>query len=245
MFGKNPIRKQKIDDGQMLRVQEIFKTVQGEGPHAGRPAFFIRLAGCNLRCYFCDTDFESRYDNKLTPTQIMQQIGNIAGDSSISLVVITGGEPLLQNIAPLIKLLRRSSFDVQIETAGTVWLPELEQVLYFLTPDALVCSPKTGKLHPRVAALCSHWKYIASDTNLSPVDGLPDASTQKDNDGLLDGKAGLFRPNRDTFHTIWLQPMDAGLDTAKTARNTQAAINSCLKHGYRLSIQIHKTVGLP
>lgn len=242
MFGKNPIRKQKIDDGQMLRVQEIFKTVQGEGPHAGRPAYFIRLAGCNLRCYFCDTDFESRYDNKLTLMQIMQQLNAAAAGSNIGLVVITGGEPLLQNIIPLIRLLRQSSFDVQVETAGTVWLPELETMMYFLSTEFLVCSPKTPKVHPRIAALCSHWKYIVSDSNLSSVDGLPEASTQKETPACADHV--LYRPDPDTHHTVWLQPLDAG-DTQQTARNTQAALDSCLKYGYRLSLQLHKMLGLP
>ena len=240
MFGTNPIRKQSIGDGTTLRIQEIFKTVQGEGPHAGRPAYFVRLAGCNLRCYFCDTDFESHYDNQLTLSQIMEQLNSLSQDSSISLVVITGGEPLLQNIVPLIKLLRKSAFDVQVETAGTVWLPELEQIMYVLSPDFLVCSPKTGKVHERVAALCSHWKYIVSDTNISPADGLPEESTQDKN-----LKQILYRPNRDNFHTIWLQPMDAGDDVEKTARNTAAAVASCMKYGYRLSVQVHKMVFLP
>lgn len=242
MFGKNPVRKQKIDDGTVLRVQEIFKTVQGEGPHAGRPAYFIRLAGCNLRCYFCDTDFESQYENKLTLTQIMQQMNKLSDGSNIGLVVITGGEPLLQNIVPLIKLLRKSSFDVQVETAGTVWLPELEEMAYFLSTEFLVCSPKTPTVHPRIAELCCHWKYIASDTNLSEVDGLPAASTQKPTPACADH--ALFRPRADTHYTIWLQPLDAG-EPQQTARNMKAVLDSCLKYGYRLSLQLHKILGLP
>lgn len=242
MFGKNPIRKQVIDDGQVLRVQEIFKTVQGEGPYAGRPAYFIRLAGCNLRCYFCDTDFESRYDNKLTIMQILEQLNCLAAGSNIGLVVITGGEPLLQNIAPLIKMLRKSTFDVQIETAGTVWLPQLEAMAYYLGYDFIVCSPKTPKVHPRIEALCWHWKYIVSDDNLSLIDGLPEASTQKPTPACADHT--LFRPDPDTHRTIWLQPLDAG-NPEQNARNTKAALDSCLKYGYRLSLQLHKLLGLP
>ena len=59
MFGTNPSRKQVLDDGQELWVQEVFYTLQGEGPFSGQPALFIRLAGCNLRCFWCDTEFES------------------------------------------------------------------------------------------------------------------------------------------------------------------------------------------
>jgi len=60
MFGTNPLSKPIESDGLYLEVQDIFSTIQGEGPFAGKPAVFLRLAGCNLRCFFCDTDFESR-----------------------------------------------------------------------------------------------------------------------------------------------------------------------------------------
>jgi organic radical activating enzyme len=59
MFGKNATLKRELSDGQLLYVQEVFRTIQGEGPHAGLPATFVRLWGCHLKCYFCDTDFES------------------------------------------------------------------------------------------------------------------------------------------------------------------------------------------
>ena len=60
MFGRNPTRGQVFDDGTSLTLQGLpWATIQGEGPYAGSPATFIRLWGCNLKCYFCDTDFES------------------------------------------------------------------------------------------------------------------------------------------------------------------------------------------
>ena len=59
MFGKNPIRKAEKGDGSVLQIQEIFPTVQGEGPHTGVPSVFVRLGGCNLACSFCDTEFEN------------------------------------------------------------------------------------------------------------------------------------------------------------------------------------------
>ena len=59
MFGGNVARKQVLDDGQQLWVQEVFYTLQGEGPWTGHPSIFVRLAGCNLKCFWCDTDFES------------------------------------------------------------------------------------------------------------------------------------------------------------------------------------------
>ena len=251
-FWKSPRKdgKEKLAATNGLLVTKVKRIHRNDLPPSVRPE---PLPVTSISCYphrtyladgfwnhNCDTDFESRYDNQLTLSQIMEQLNSLSQDSSISLVVITGGEPLLQNIVPLIKLLRKSAFDVQVETAGTVWLPELEQIMYVLSPDFLVCSPKTGKVHERVAALCSHWKYIVSDTNISPADGLPEESTQDKN-----LKQILYRPNRDNFHTIWLQPMDAGDDVEKTARNTAAAVASCMKYGYRLSVQVHKMVFLP
>jgi 7-carboxy-7-deazaguanine synthase len=58
VYGKNPVRKQELTEDGSLDVVDIFPTIQGEGPNAGRPAVFVRLWGCNLTCSFCDTDFE-------------------------------------------------------------------------------------------------------------------------------------------------------------------------------------------
>ena len=73
-----------------MRVNEIFYSIQGEGRYTGTPAIFIRLAGCNLRCDFCDTEHQPYQD--LTEEEIMRQIA----DFPTSHVVITGGEPMLQ-----------------------------------------------------------------------------------------------------------------------------------------------------
>ena len=73
-----------------MRVNEIFYSIQGEGRYTGTPAIFIRLAGCNLRCNFCDTEHQPYQD--LTEEEIMRQIADFPADH----VVITGGEPMLQ-----------------------------------------------------------------------------------------------------------------------------------------------------
>jgi 7-carboxy-7-deazaguanine synthase len=150
VFGTNPINKKAGGSGLELAVQSIFPTVQGEGPFAGMPAVFLRMAGCNLRCYFCDTDFESK-------RQIMHRDQIVDGVVALSragkiqqtrLVVITGGEPMLQNLVPLIQKLTNPlhGFEVQIETAGTVWVDGLDKFINF-GQVTLVCSPKTGSVH--------------------------------------------------------------------------------------------------
>lgn len=107
----------------MLRLSEIFYSIQGEGVHAGRPAIFIRLAGCNLSCDFCDTDHTEKF--QLDTMGVWKSIGaltNINMPAHVPMVVITGGEPLLQydEVKELVRLLRRNYFFVAVETNGTV-----------------------------------------------------------------------------------------------------------------------------
>lgn len=97
----------------MKRVNEIFYTLQGEGRNAGRAAVFVRFAGCNLKCPFCDTDFASYQE--MTNEQIVAQTATFPA----RFVVLTGGEPTLQVDNVLIDLLHEQGFEVAMETNGT------------------------------------------------------------------------------------------------------------------------------
>lgn len=100
-----------------MKVNEIFYSLQGEGRWAGRGAIFIRFSGCNLKCPFCDTDFSKHTD--MTPWEIMQEVTKLARDV---MVVLTGGEPSLQNekeMAKLCQLLHIENYYIAIETNGT------------------------------------------------------------------------------------------------------------------------------
>lgn len=242
MFGENPIRKQVRDDGSVLSVQEVFPTIQGEGPLAGTPAVFVRLAGCNLACTFCDTDFESKIDNMVTKDLLVAETLKSLGNST--LVVLTGGEPLRQNVSPYIDLLLKSRLDLrlQIETAGTVFPPS--QWDYWVGGRvSIVCSPKTGKVHRVIEKFCTDWKYIISaDDEDTYGDGLPGLSTQVDEGDGSRMKNALYRPTKKS--TIWLQPMDEQ-DPEKNERNLKEVVSRCRKYGYRLSLQQHKILGLP
>ena len=259
MFGTNPVMKQDFGDGQSLWVQEIFDTIQGEGPYTGHPAVFIRLAGCNLQCFFCDTDFTS---SVWTPTieEIVNHIHGINFNYPRSLVVLTGGEPMRQNIIPLIKKLTALMYHVQIETAGTLWVPGLEPYLD-THKVSIVCSPKAGKVHAMIEKYCFDYKYIVSEKDASPDDGLPVLSTQVQ--GL---QAKIYRPNLLSTH-IWVQPMEAyehftnsilmrasdrksvtfatARDHNTTLANVRFATKIAMKYNYRLSLQTHKILGLP
>jgi len=106
-----------------LYVNQIFESVQGEGYYTGRLAIFIRFAGCNLRCDFCDTKFarERTDGTPLTTHQIMAAIKGRKYQSKF--VVLTGGEPMLQDFLMLVELthkLRRAGYYVAIESNGTL-----------------------------------------------------------------------------------------------------------------------------
>src|SRR5471030_1202396 len=121
-------------------VKEIFLTLQGEGGQAGRAAVFCRFAGCNLwsgreadragaTCNFCDTDFvgtDGPGGGKFsTPADLAKAVAMCWTGSPVDrLVVCTGGEPLLQLDAPLVKALHASGFTIAIETNGTIAAPD-------------------------------------------------------------------------------------------------------------------------
>lgn len=101
-------------------VNEIFYSFQGEGFWTGTPAIFLRLALCNLKCPFCDTDFSA--STPMTAEEILSSLGKASKDCRT--VVLTGGEPALQADEALIKALHKSGYTIHIETNGTKALPE-------------------------------------------------------------------------------------------------------------------------
>lgn len=100
-----------------MKVNEIFYSIQGEGFHAGEAAVFIRFAGCNLSCPFCDTNHHPF--KEMTEDEICAEVEKYPS----RLVVITGGEPTLQLTASLVGKLHRLHRDVAIETNGTREIP--------------------------------------------------------------------------------------------------------------------------
>ena len=102
-------------------ITEIFKSIQGEGTRAGLPCIFIRLTGCNLRCTWCDTAYAFYGGTKYSLDEILEKVQALvgAGAGRVTLVEITGGEPLLQPETPaLADRLLAENFTVMIETSG-------------------------------------------------------------------------------------------------------------------------------
>ena len=96
---------------------EIYKSVQGESSFAGRPCIFVRLAGCNLRCSWCDSEYTFKGGYKLSEDEVVAEIEKLA---PVKLVEFTGGEPLLQEreLIPLMQRLLASGYELMIETSG-------------------------------------------------------------------------------------------------------------------------------
>lgn len=115
-------------------VNEIFYSVQGEGAHVGIPAIFIRLAGCNLACDFCDTP--TRNEAKLGDMTVDMISSVIRGQTHSGLLVITGGEPMIHDLNPLVDAMISEGFYIVIETNGTVepYPIKTDNVYYSVAP---------------------------------------------------------------------------------------------------------------
>ena len=136
------------------RVNEIFYSLQGEGHNTGRAAVFVRFAGCNLKCPFCDTAF-TRYE-ELTTEEILEQIADVQPSSGSSpltpdsskFIVLTGGEPTLQVDEQFIDRLHEAGYEVAMESNGTSMPPR--------NLDWLTVSPKQNVVVKR----CNELKCI-------------------------------------------------------------------------------------
>lgn len=234
MFGKNTPRKR--EHGTSLQYREVFYTIQGEGPFAGRPATFIRLTGCNLKCWFCDTEWDDDKDEYLE-YQVIADKARWASPPHSTLAVLTGGEPMRQSIGPLIQALQRNGFsDVQIETAGSFWQ---ECVLW--PGVTTVISPKTAKVNPNFREYDAgfYWKYVLKAGDIDPSDGLPSGEFQRVGNGV--GGGAPARPPADAAGQgrVSLQPMDEH-DLTSMEDNAKAVAKSAMEFGYNAGLQMHK-----
>ena len=213
-----------------MRVNEIFYSLQGEGHHTGRAAIFVRLSGCNLACPFCDTDFSSfREMDEAEILQAIHQLLPAAAATSqrpLPMIVLTGGEPTLQNTEPLIDLLHQEGFFVAMETNGTNPLPpNLDWST--VSPKGPVAFNEEGAKKrvvqlsqlSRPAMRCNELKLVFTE-NCQP-------------ERFLDIEADFY----------YLQPCDVGDE-----QRNQALIRQCVEYIkvhplWRLSLQTHKLVG--
>lgn len=228
----------RVTDPDVVQVHSIFPTIQGEGYFSGHPATFIRLAGCNLQCPNCDTDYTSHRTNIPVPN-----ILNIVRSYPNRLIVVTGGEPFRQNLTTLLGQLVADGYKVVVETNGT--LPPPLGIFYITNLHEIQhggvfisCSPKTARVHPSIAENAFYFKYVLQANSVDPYDGLPIQVLNHPVKGC-----GVYRPPHQSQTPIYLQPADEQ-DAEKNEANLKAVIASCKKFNYILNLQTHKIIGV-
>jgi len=189
MFGKNQIVGQKFfKDAEGLLVVSRFMTLQGEGPYRGHPAFFVRLAKCNLACSFCDTYFDN--GDWFTVDELMTEVNSsivdhfngtlppyMAGKKKEAVFVLTGGEPMLQkNINQLLTRVNQEFRYSQIESNGVVFTEIPDETCLVVSPK---CLEKQGiavkYLNPNQQTLerANCLKFVMSSDPDSPYSSVP------------------------------------------------------------------------
>ena len=138
-----------------LPLVEIFYSLQGEGLRTGQATVFVRFAGCNLACEFCDTDF--RVKDTYTVDGLTEEIARVGGDCRW--VCFTGGEPSLHDLKPLCDRLHGLGYRLQMETNGTRPRPEWDLDHVTVSPK----QPQGGRLHPWYEANATEFKYVVDD----------------------------------------------------------------------------------
>ncbi len=196
-------------------INEIFYSVQGEGQWAGTPMVFIRFAGCNLACPWCDTDH--RKATRMTLDEIVHRVAEADEGAALSAICFTGGEPTLQLDVPLIAAFDRRP--LHIETNGTLPIPAFRDF------RCITISPKSAEIPLAIRKMMN---CATTNTELKIVFDLSDRDRLE---AIIE--AWTFLP----FGRFFIQPMDFG--EGKT--NIEAAIDYVKTHPWwSLSVQLHK-----
>jgi 7-carboxy-7-deazaguanine synthase len=147
----------------MLKINEIYKSIQGESSKAGLPCVFVRLTYCNLRCTYCDTEYAFYEGNDYTIDQVIQKVREYEG----RLVEITGGEPLVQDeeCRLLMKQLCDEDFEVMLETGGSLSIKDIDDRVKIIMD--LKC-PSSGMMKKN---LYDNLNYLKPDDELKFVVG--------------------------------------------------------------------------
>lgn len=206
-----------------MKVIEIFKSIDGEGIRVGYPAIFIRLAGCNLRCSYCDTkySYEKEKSVDMTPEQIYKEVFKLGGKR----ITLTGGEPLIhEDVSFLINLLLSKGYEVNIETNGSV---DISPFLYngcIITMDY-----KCAGSGMEDKMLLDNLKLLRKQDVLKFV-----VSNKHDLDTVLN-----ISPN--TKASVYISPVFGKIEPAEI-------VNYMLEHGMedcRIQVQLHKIIWNP
>lgn len=233
-----PVEKPDQREDGSLDVHSIFYTLQGEGPFSGHRAVFVRLAGCNLQCPGCDTEYTAG-----RRTLGIHEIGILiklvvpsAHSARKPLVVITGGEPFRQNLFPLVNYLISMHYRVQVETNG-VLAPAAGLPTMIAAGLKVIVSPKTSRIHPLWGHYATAFKYVLQEGNVLEEDLLPLQAL------MHKAAPHVARPPDFYRGPIYVNPMDEK-DPAKNQANLELVARAALRHGYIAGVQMHKYMNL-
>jgi organic radical activating enzyme len=198
-----------------LKITEIFPSIQGEGLRQGEPTHFIRVAGCNLRCTFCDTKYAWEGGEDLTPLDILNTIKKNQARFPADWVCLTGGEPLLQEIGELVRTIKGEGFLIQVETNGLVYRR--------LDVDWYTLSPK-----PEEYSYGPEYKKKAKEVKIILSKGLDMAIIQR--------LRGEFPPQT----PLLLQPVSNRKWSVNLGMKLLKQVSQAGLRNIRLSVQLHK-----
>jgi len=203
-----------------LKINEIFYSLQGEGLRQGEPTVFIRLSGCNLKCDFCDTQYAWDEGRDLSIDQICTEIADIRRFHPSRWICLTGGEPLFQDITALTQQLKEDEWNIQVETNG---------IFYQTLPiDWYTVSPKPEKYFVR-----SEYTDSAKEVKLVVTKEL-EIETIKNIREKFPERIPLFLQAQSNLK--W--SLDRGIELVDLATHENLS-------NIRLSVQLHKILGLP
>ncbi len=244
--------------GDDLYVTKIFATIQGEGPFAGRRCVFVRLAGCNLGgkgldgpgCSFCDTDFRFANGQRMSIDEVYNQIEQMYPDSPDRLVVVTGGEPMLQeNLTKFLEGGRlRPGAPFQIESNGTALQSIPGETTLVVSPKVVESVNRVDQKYmtppSKVLDRTDYFKFVVSADEASPYHDLPDWLFKLIAEGfppcdvyvspMAVYQPGMVSPNNQA-PSIW----SLYFDQRQCARNHAYAAELAMRYGYTVTVQMH------
>lgn len=220
----------------MYKINEIFETIQGEASFTGTPSIFLRLQGCPVGCAWCDTKqtwevddvykvslddtVEKKADSDHWADASAEQILNLFADRAYRAkhVVITGGEPCMYDLNPVCELLHANGYSTQIETSGTFEILAPAQTWVTVSP----------KINMRGGYEVLTSAMQRADEIKHPI------AMQKHVEEL----EALFAKTAVSPKLVYLQPISQKISA------TKLAIETCIEKNWRLSVQVHKYLGI-
>ncbi len=218
------------------KINELFETIQGEGSFTGQPSIFIRLQGCPVACSWCDTKhtWEIRAEQQVAGQTMLNKPEESDTWAELTIdeilvifsqenyqakhIVLTGGEPCMVDLTPLCDALEKNGYSCQVETSGTFPVQVSAQCWVTVSPKV---NMKGG------------YKILSSAMKRANEIKHPVATEQH-----IDDLKGLLALHNVENTQVYLQPI------SQKERATQLAIKTCIENNWRLSVQVHKYLGI-